>query len=145
MAFNLLVSICTATATATTMASPASWPAATGKEQAPVGSTTVPRSDPIFGVGLHPGNYLGPLAFEVILRPVRHVALNVQAWTEDLSTRRIAVAPEIQWEVQTGPSTPYVGLLFRYERDAAEAQQASSRGGGMTAGWQWRWPSGLGL
>src|ERR1022692_39754 len=38
-----------------------------------------PRREPIVGVGYHAGNRIGPLAFDVILRPLPHIALDVQA------------------------------------------------------------------
>jgi hypothetical protein len=67
-----------------------------------------PRS-PLLGIGYHPGNFVGRLAFEVIVRPFAHFALDVQAGTDDFSGQRAALAPQLQWEFFKRPSTPYLG------------------------------------
>ena len=110
------------------------------------GQTTVnePRS-PLLGIGYHPGHFVGPLAFDIIVRPLPHLALDLQAGTGDFSGHRVALAPQIQWEIFKRPSTPYLGAVFRYERYTQSGQHAESTGGALTAGWQWRWQSGLGL
>jgi hypothetical protein len=71
-----------------------------------------PRREPIVGVGYHPGNFIGPLAFDFILRPLPHIALDVQAaaLSLDNGVRGLDVAPELQWEFRRSwRTTPYVG------------------------------------
>jgi len=99
-------------------------------------------------VGFHPGNFVGPLAFDVILRPLPHVDFDVQVgyWTAvDGRVHALAFAPALQWEWFRRWQTPYVGLAFRYEEDWSDGVTATSKGGALTGGWQFRWQSGLGL
>jgi hypothetical protein len=105
-----------------------------------------PRQDPILGVGYHPGNFIGPVAFDVILRPLPHVALDLQVGTMSLENdmHGLAVAPELQWELRSGwRSTPYAGLGFRYEEDWSDGVKATGKGGLLVGGWQFRWQSGF--
>jgi len=43
----------------------------------PAASATASR-EPVLGVGYHPGNFVGSLAFDLIVRPLRHFALDAQ-------------------------------------------------------------------
>jgi hypothetical protein len=113
-------------------------------------STIVPAPprDRIVGVGYHAGNFIGPLAFDVILRPLPHLALDVQAGvsSSEIGLRTLAVAPQLQWELRRGwRSTPYVGLAYRYEEDRLDGVTATSKGGFLVGGWQFRWRSGFGV
>ena len=107
-----------------------------------------PRREPTVGVGYHPGNFIGPLAFDVILRPLPHIALDVQAAALrlDNGVRGLDVAPELQWEFRRSwRTTPYVGLGFRYEDVWSDGVTATSKGGFLVGGWQFRSQSGFGL
>jgi hypothetical protein len=107
-----------------------------------------PPRDRIVGVGFHPGNFVGPVAFDVIVRPLPHIAFDVQAATSssDLGVRTLQVAPELQWEFRRGwRSTPYAGLGYRYEDDRLDGMTATSKGGFLVGGWQFRWRSGFGV
>lgn len=120
-------------------------------EAAPEVQTTiveVPRREPIVGVGYHPGNFIGPLAFDVILRPLPHLAVDVQVGGLSLENgvRGLDVAPELQWEFRRGwRTTPYAGLGFRYEEVWSDGVTATSKGGFLVGGWQFRSQSGFGL
>ena len=105
------------------------------------------RREPIVGVGFHPGNFVGPLAFDVILRPLPHIAVDLQVgtWSLDNDVHALGVAPQLQWEFLRGGQTPYVGLAFRYEEVWSNGMTASSKGGFLVGGWQWRWQSGFGV
>jgi hypothetical protein len=107
----------------------------------------VARREPIVGVGFHPGNFVGPLAFDVILRSRRHIAIDLQVgtWSVDSDVRALGIAPQLQWEFVHGWQTPYTGLAFRYEEVWSNGMSASSKGGFLVGGWQWRWQSGLGV
>ena len=107
-----------------------------------------PPREPIVGVGYHPGNFIGPLAFDVIVRPLPHVAVDVQAgyWSLENDVRGLGVAPQLQWEFRRAwRSTPYVGLGFRYEEVWSDGVKATSKGGFLVGGWQFRWQSGVGV
>jgi hypothetical protein len=104
-----------------------------------------PRDRPV-GLGYHPGNYVGPIAFDVIVRPLPHLAVDVQVGglRLDNGVRGLQVAPELQWEFRRGwRSTPYAGLGFRYEEAWSDGMTATSKGGFLVAGWQFRWRSGF--
>ena len=105
------------------------------------------RREPILGVGVHPGNFIGPLAFDVILRPLPHIAVDLQVgtWSLDNDVHALGVAPQLQWEFLRGWQTPYAGLAFRYEEVWSNGVTASSKGGFLVGGWQWRWQSGFGV
>jgi hypothetical protein len=108
----------------------------------------VPRRDPIVGVGYHPGNFVGPLAFDAIVRPLPHLAVDVQVGGLRLENgvHGLDVAPALQWEFLRGwRSTPYAGLGFRYEEVWSDGVTATSKGGFLVGGWQFRWQSGFGL
>ena len=96
----------------------------------PAMAEVAPR-EPILGVGYHPGNFVGPLAFDVILRALPHLAGDVQVgtWSLDNGVRALAVAPQLQWEFRRGWQTPHVGLGFRFEEVWSDGVTASSRGG----------------
>jgi hypothetical protein len=106
-----------------------------------------PPRDRIVGVGYHPGNFIGPLAFDVIIRPLPHIAVDLQAGTLSSETEHgLAVAPQLQWEFRRGwRSTPYVGMAFRYEEVWSDGVTATSKGGFLVGGWQFRWRSGFGV
>lgn len=98
-------------------------------------------------MGYHPGNFIGPLAFDVIFRALPHVTLDVQVGysKESGPVRRLGIAPHLQWELWRGLRTPYLGVAFRLERVSTEGGAASSTGGCVIGGWQMRWQSGLGI
>ena len=104
-----------------------------------------PPREPTVGVGYHLGNFIGPLAFDVIGRLLPHIALDLQVgyWSSD-GVHGLGVAPQLQWEFLRGWQTPYLGLAFRYEEDWADGATAASKGGFVVAGWQFRWHSGFG-
>lgn len=111
----------------------------------PTTATALPE-EPIVGVGYHPGNFIGPLAFDVIVRPLPHITLDVQAgYSTQGITRSLGIAPQLQWEFWRGLRTPYLGLAFRYEKVWLNGAAATSTGGALLAGWQVRWRSGLGV
>ena len=103
--------------------------------------------EPVAGVGYHAGNFIGPLAFDLIIRPLPHLTLDVQAGysAEGIPAGRLGVAPQLQWEFWRGMHTPYLGVAFRYERVWLDGVAAVSTGGFLVGGWQMRWRSGLGV
>ena len=103
--------------------------------------------EPAFGLGYHPGNFIGPLAFDVVVEPMSHVAFDLQVgyWRRDNGVRGLGLGPQVQWKFRRGWQTPYVGLVYRHEEVWADGVTASSKGGAVTAGWQFRWSSGFGV
>ena len=116
----------------------------TGAQPATV--ETHPR-EPIVGLGYHPGNFIGPFAFDVIVRPLPHITFDLQAGysKEGLLDGRVGLAPQLQWEFWRGPQTPYLGLAYRYGRVWLGGAAAASNGGFLIGGSQMRWRFGLGL
>jgi hypothetical protein len=103
------------------------------------------QRESILGVGFHPGNFIGPLAFDVILRPLPHIAVDLQVGTWSYNNvHGLGVGPQVQWEFRRAWQTPYAGLAFRYEEVWSDGVKASSKGGFLVGGWQWRWQSGFG-
>ena len=58
-----------------------------------------PQRDRIVGVGRHAGNFVGPLAFDVIIRPLPHIAVDLQTgyWSSEIGAHGRAFAPQLQW------------------------------------------------
>jgi len=83
----------------------------------------------------------------VILRPLPHVAVDVQvgALSLDNGVHGLDVAPQLQWELLRAWQTPYMGLGFRYEEVWLDGVTATSKGGSLVGGWQFRWQSGFGV
>ena len=84
------------------------------------GTAGVPQREPLVGVGFHPGNFVGPLAFDVIMRPLPHVDFDVQvgySTAVDGRVHGLAFVPALQWEWFRRWQTPYVGLAFRFEKN----------------------------
>jgi len=120
--------------------------AADATPEAQLATVAAPPRDRIVGVGYHLGNFIGPLAFDVILRPLPHIAVDVQAGfsSSEMGVHTLAVAPQLQWELRRGwRSTPYLGLGYRYEEDRLDGVTATSKGGFLVGGWQFRWQSGF--
>jgi hypothetical protein len=102
--------------------------------------------EPVIGLGYHPGNFIGPFAFDIVVRALPHVTLDLQAgYSRERPANRLGVAPHIQWEFRRGLHTPYLGIAFRYERVWLDRDAVASTGGCLIGGWQVRWQSGLGL
>lgn len=106
-----------------------------------------PHREPIVGVGYHPGNFIGPIAFDVIVLPLPHLIVDVQAgyWDSESHVQGLGLAPQLQWVVLRGWQTPYAGLGLRYEEVWSDGARTASKGGFLTGGWQCRLPSGFGV
>ena len=106
-----------------------------------------PRREPIVGLGYHPGNFIGPLAFDVIVCPWSHLAFDLQVgyWSLENDVHGLGIGPQLQWRFLRGWQTPYVATVFRYEEVWSDGVRADSKGGALIGGWQCRWQSGIGL
>jgi len=103
------------------------------------------------GVGYKIGNGLGFVGADVIISPVDHVTLDLQAnWFSASSNGTTAngygFAPAAQFHLFKGQvSSPYLGLGYVYATLTLDNVTASASGGFANLGYEWRWSSGLGI
>ncbi len=113
-------------------------------EDAPASATHV-------GLGYKIGNGLGFLGGDLIISPIPHVVLDLQASTFSVGTSSgtatgWGVAPALQFHIrEPGRSTPYVGLGYVYATLSLDNVTASGSGVSVNAGYEWKWTSGLGI
>jgi hypothetical protein len=107
------------------------------------------------GIGYKIGNGVGFVGGDVVIAPVPHLALDLQAnylsaqVSDGFSSRTAtgwAVAPSVQGRLYSGQvNTPYVGLGFVHLALTLDNVTANVNGFFMNLGWEWRWDSGLGI
>jgi hypothetical protein len=103
------------------------------------------------GVGYKIGNGLGFVGGDVIISPIDHVTLDLQAnWFSASSNGTTAngygIAPAVQFHLFKGQvSSPYLGLGYVYAALTLDSVTASASGGFANIGYEWRWPSGIGI
>jgi hypothetical protein len=107
------------------------------------------------GVGYKIGNGIGFVGADIIIAPIPHLALDLQAnyasvtVSNGFSTQTATgygLAPAIQGRLYEGQvNTPYVGAGF--VRVSLKAFDVTASGNGFFAnvGYEWRWDSGLGI
>jgi len=115
-----------------------------------------PRVDPPatathFGVGYKIGNGLGFLGGDLIVSPLPHVVLDLQANTFSANTTSgtatgFGLAPALQFDIRDpGRSTPYVGVGYVYAKLSLDNVTASASGMFINAGYEWKWSFGMGI
>ena len=103
------------------------------------------------GLGYKIGNGLGFVGGDIIVSPVDHLTLDLQAnWFQVTSAGTSAsgygLAPAVQFHLFKGQrSSPYFALGFLYATLTLNNVTASATGEFFNAGYEWRWPSGLGI
>jgi hypothetical protein len=107
------------------------------------------------GVGYKIGNGIGFMGADVIIAPIPHLALDLQANYESATVSNgfttqtatgYGVAPELQGRLYEGQvNTPYVGVGFVRVSLKAFDITASANGFFVNGGYEWRWDSGLGI
>ena len=103
------------------------------------------------GIGYKIGNGLGFVGGDVLVSPVDHITLDLQANWFSLSSggssaSGYGLAPALQLHLFSGyRSSPYLGLGYLYATITLEGVTASASGGFVNAGYEWRFPSGLGI
>ena len=111
-----------------------------------------PTARKVLGVGLKIGNGMGFMGGDVIISPIDHLTLDLQA--SYLSTRvtgggtatGYGLAPTIQGHLFGGSrSSPYIGAGFLYATLSLDGVTASGSGVVGNLGYEWRWASGLGI
>ena len=104
------------------------------------------------GVGFKIGNGMGFVGGDVIISPIDHLTLDLQA--SYLSTgvsgggtaTGYGLAPTIQGHLFGGQrSSPYIGAGLLYATLSMDNVTASGSGVVGNAGYEWRWSSGLGI
>jgi hypothetical protein len=102
------------------------------------------------GFGYKIGNGIGFLGADVIVRPVPHLSIDMQAnyfqMTGNNGTARgYGLAPTAQLELRSVGHTPYLGIGYVYAYMALENVSASVKGAVFNLGYQWRFGNGLGV
>ncbi|HEY7373099.1 MAG TPA: hypothetical protein VIF57_13125 [Polyangia bacterium] len=103
------------------------------------------------GVGYKIGNGLGFVGGDVIVSPIDHLTLDLQAnWfavsSNGTSANGYGIAPAAQFHLFKGQvSSPYIGLGYVYASLTLDGVTASASGAFANVGYEWRWRSGLGI
>jgi len=103
------------------------------------------------GVGYKIGNGLGVVGGDLIIAPVDHLTLDLQAnWfhisSNGTSASGFGIAPSLQLHLFKGQvSSPYLGLGYVYASLTLDGVTASASGGFANVGYEWRWQSGFGI
>jgi hypothetical protein len=104
------------------------------------------------GVGFKIGNGMGFVGGDILISPIPHLTLDLQA--SYLSTgvngggtaSGYGLAPTIQGHLFSGQrSSPYVGVGLLYATLTLDNVTASASGVVGNIGYEWRWTSGLGI
>ena len=104
------------------------------------------------GIGFKIGNGMGFVGGDLIISPIDHVTLDLQA--SYLSTgvngggtaTGYGLAPTLQGHLFSGQrSSPYIGVGMLYATLTLDNVTASASGVVGNVGYEWRWPSGLGI
>ncbi len=102
------------------------------------------------GLGYKIGNGIGFTGADVIINPMPHLVLDLHSayftleTVNDTSTG-FALAPAIQGELRAQGSTPYAAVGLQYVHISVGEVTASGKGFFANLGYEWKWPSGLGI
>jgi hypothetical protein len=104
------------------------------------------------GIGYKIGNGLGVVGADVLVSPIPHITLDLQAnyfsatSPDGSKASGYGLAPTLQFHFFSGQrSSPYISAGFLYATLTLENVTASGKGAVANAGYEWRWPSGLGI
>jgi hypothetical protein len=103
------------------------------------------------GLGYKIGNGLGFVGGDLIISPVPHVALDLQASTftataGPLKADGYGLAPALHIEIrEPGRSTPYIGAGYLRVSVSMDGVRDGASGGFVNGGYEWKWSSGLGI
>lgn len=122
---------------------------------APYGAARPPQAPQVeaarpthFGLGYKVGNGLGFAGGDLIISPVPHVALDLQANYMSVSTSYgtaggYGLAPAIQvYLAEPGHHTPYIDVGYIYATMSLQTVKASASGYFLNGGYEWKWFSG---
>jgi hypothetical protein len=103
------------------------------------------------GIGYKVGNGLGFIGGDILIAPVEHLVLDLQAnyfsySTSGSTASGYGLAPAVQGRLNAGQvSSPYLGAGYLYARLTLGNVTSSGSGFFVNAGYEWRWVSGLGI
>src|SRR5262245_47264271 len=104
------------------------------------------------GLGYKIGNGMGFVGGDVIISPIDHLTLDIQAnylsigVTGGGTATGYGLAPTLQGHLLSGRgSSPYLGAGALYATMSMNGVTASTSGVVANAGYEWRWASGLGI
>jgi len=103
------------------------------------------------GVGYKIGNGLGFVGADVIIVPMDHLSLDLQAnylsvGTDAGTATGYGLAPSVQAHLFKGQvSSPYLGLGYVFASLSLDTITSSTSGFFANVGYDWRWSSGLGI
>ena len=112
-----------------------------------------PPPDHRVGVGYKIGNGLGYLGADVLVHPIDHITIDLQANFGSADTgdgtgrsaNAYALAPALHLELRPTGSTPYLAVGLLYLHLSLDNVDASATGVFANVGWNWKWQSGPGI
>lgn len=112
-------------------------------------AVAVPAATKRLGVGYKAGNGLGYLGADLNVTALSHVDVDLQVgwFNEKYGASGFGMAPTIRltWN-GAGRSTPFLALGVTYFRLTFDGGARGSGDGGLAnLGYEWKWPSGLGI
>ena len=132
--------------------SPQYYPPATA-ERPPTVELSGEQPPPVrkLGIGYKIGNGVGFAGGDIVINPVEHLSIDLQANYASVGTNRgtatgFALAPGLQGHLRAGQqSGPYVGAAFIYLKMGVDGDSVSLTAMAFNVGWEWKWNSGLGI
>ena len=118
---------------------------------APLAEPHVPGPRPTLGIGYKIGNGVGFFGGDIVINPIDHVSLDLQANYASVGTSvgtasGFALVPGLQLHLKARQeSSPYIGAAFIYLKLSANNESVSATAAAFNAGYEWKWDSGLGI
>jgi hypothetical protein len=103
------------------------------------------------GFGYKIGNGVGFVGADIVINPVEHLSIDLQANYASVGTSRgtatgFALVPGLQGHLWAGQrSSPYLGAALIYLKMGVDGDSVSLTGMAFNVGWEWKWNSGLGI
>lgn len=103
------------------------------------------------GVGYKIGNGVGFVGGDIVINPIDHLSIDLQANYASIGTSRgtatgFALVPGLQGHLRGGQrSGPYLGAALIYLKMGVDGDSVSATGMAFNVGWEWKWNSGLGI
>lgn len=116
--------------------------AVTGEQPGPVRT---------LGVGIKVGSGMGFIGGDIVINPVEHLSIDLQANHALVGTNRgtasgVGLVPGIQWHFRAGQqSGPYLGAALIYWKLGVDGDKVSATGMAFNIGWEWKGTSGFGI
>jgi hypothetical protein len=117
----------------------------------PLVAPPAPGPRPTLGIGYKIGNGVGLVGGDIVINPINHVSLDLQANYASVATSvgtasGFALVPGLQLHLKARQeSSPYIGAAFIYLKLSANDESVSATAAAFNAGYEWKWNSGLGI